>query len=203
MTGADLTPEMIWAGYSQGYFPMTVYANEVEWLCPHERALLPLAGVRVSHSLKKKIRQQRLEVRFDTSFEKVMRSCMRPGENWISEDFVRVYTQLHSQGWAHCVECWTDQGLVGGVYGVAIGSCFCAESMFHSATDASKVALWALVEKCRALGFTLFDAQIMNPHLASLGAYQVPHDEYIALLKRALTETTEWSLPGPPSLARG
>ena len=193
MRGSELTPEMIWAGYSQGYFPMTIEGDDVEWLRPHDRALFPMTGIHVSYSLKKKIRQGRYEVRFDTAFEEVIRSCMRPGDNWISEEFVRVYTQVHNQGWAHSCETWRDGRLVGGVYGVAIGGCFCAESMFHIETDASKVALWALVEECRALGFTLFDAQIMNPHLASLGAYEVSHEDYMVLLKRAITQTTDWS----------
>jgi leucyl/phenylalanyl-tRNA--protein transferase len=90
---------------------------------------------------------------------------------------------------------WEDRELVGGVYGLAIGGCFFAESMFHRRTDASKVALWAMVEKCRELGFVLFDAQIMNPHLESLGAYEVPHDEYMVLMKRAIAVDTEWSPP--------
>jgi len=200
--GAELTPEMVWAGYSQGYFPMTVFGDEVEWLRPHRRALFPPTGIHVSESLKKTLRQRRYEIRFDTSFEQVMLACMRPGDNWISEEFVRVYGEVHRQGWAHCCEAWGEEGLVGGVYGIAIGSCFCAESMFHRSTDAGKVALHALVERCRELEFTVFDAQVMNPHLASLGAFEVDHEEYMALLKMALTQTTEWSLPGPPSLQR-
>jgi leucyl/phenylalanyl-tRNA--protein transferase len=203
VTGADLTPELIWAGYTQGYFPMTVHGNDVEWLQPYDRALFPLSGVHVSHSLRKTIRRGTYEVRFDTAFEDVVRSCMRPGENWLSEDFIRVYTEVHRQAWAHSCEAWKGGQLVGGAYGVAIGACFCAESMFHTARDASKVALWAMVEKCRELGFVLFDAQILNPHLTSLGAYEVPHDDYMILLKRALAQTTDWSLQGPPSAKRG
>gem|GEM_PF-483941 len=147
-----------------------------------------------------------LTVTFDTAFEEVMRGCLRPDENWISEDFIRVYTQIHREGWAHSVEVWfaspipqhpntSRPGLAGGLYGLALGSCFCAESMFHRATNASKVALWAMVEKCRSLGFTIFDAQIMNPHLKSLGAYPVPHEKYIAMLREALTHSTPWSCP--------
>ena len=199
MTGAELTSEMIWAGYSQGYFPMTVYGNEVEWLHPRKRTLFPIEGVRVSGSLRKTIRKNVFEVRFDTCFESVVRSCIRPGDNWISDDFVRAYTEIHEQGWGHCAEAWCDGECVGGVYGVAIGSCFCAESMFHTKTDASKVALCALVHKCRELGFTLFDAQIMSAHLESLGAYEVAHDDYMLMLKDALTRPTPWSLVGPPT----
>lgn len=193
MKGADLTPEMLWAGYTQGYFPMTVEGDVVEWFYPDRRALLPIEGIRVSKSLKKTIRLGRFEVTFDKAFEQVMRSCFRPEDNWLSEDFVRVYGEAHEQGWAHSYEAWNGPDLVGGVYGLAIGGCFCAESMFHRQTDAGKVALWALVEKCRNLGFTLFDAQIMNPHLASLGAYEVPHEDYLVLLKRAIARSTDWS----------
>jgi len=133
-------------------------------------------------------------VSFDQAFEDVMRACLRPGDNWISEDFIRVYTQIHIEGWGHSVEVWQAGNLVGGLYGVAIGSCFCAESMFHCAANASKVALWAMVHKCRSLGFTIFDAQVMNPHLESLGAYPVPHSEYMEMLGRALEKSTDWSI---------
>jgi leucyl/phenylalanyl-tRNA--protein transferase len=193
--GSDLTPELIWAGYTQGYFPMTTHGDEVEWLQPYDRALFPVDGVHVSHSLRKRIRTCGWRISFDEAFTAVMRGCFRPEENWLSEDFVRVYTQVHKQGWAHSCEVWEGSELVGGVYGVAIGGCFSAESMFHRRTDASKVALWAMVEKCRELGFALFDAQIMNPHLASLGAFEVPHDDYMVLLKRAIPAHTDWSAP--------
>jgi leucyl/phenylalanyl-tRNA--protein transferase len=191
--GDELTPWLIQYAYREGAFPMTMEDGEVEWFQPYHRALFPIDGVHVSHSLAKTIRKQTFEIRFDTSFEDVMRSCLRPEDNWISEEFIRCYTQVHREGWAHCGECWKDGELVGGVYGVAIGTCFCAESMFHKETNASKVALWAMVEKCRELGFTIFDAQIMNPHLRSLGAYEIPHEEYMKLLKMALAGATDWS----------
>jgi leucyl/phenylalanyl-tRNA--protein transferase len=172
---------------------MTEDDGEVNWYQPHRRALFPLSGIHVSRSLAKTIKRGVYEVRFDTAFEQVMWSCFRPGDNWLSEHFVRTYGEAHRQGWAHSGECWADGELVGGVYGLALGSCFCAESMFHRRTDASKVALWALVEKCRELGFTIFDAQIMNPHLKSLGAFEVPHGQYLAMLRNALRERTAWS----------
>lgn len=193
MRGADLTTPILWYGYTQAAFPMTMDDGEVDWFQPRVRALLPISGIRVSRSLAKVIRQGRFEIRFDTAFKDVMRGCLRPGENWISDDFIRVYGQAHDEGWAHCVECWQDGELVGGAYGLAIGQVFCAESMFHRATNASKVALWALVEECRRLGFQVVDAQIMNPHLASLGAYEVSHTEYMKALALALRGHTEWS----------
>ncbi len=189
-----LTPWTVRHGYAQAAFPMTMEDGEVEWFRPRSRCLFPVEGVHVSRSLARTIRKGVYEVRFDTAFEAVMRGCLRPDENWISEEFIRVYTGIHRQGWAHCAEAWKDGELVGGTYGIALGSCFCAESMFHRATDASKVALAAMVDRCREMGFTLFDAQIMNPHLRSLGAYEVSARTYARLLRDALERTTPWSV---------
>jgi leucyl/phenylalanyl-tRNA--protein transferase len=165
---------------------------EVRWYQPYRRALFPMTGLRLSRSMERFVRKNPFEIRFDTSYEMVMRSCLRPTDNWISEDLIRVYTQIYHEGWGHCAECWEDGELVGGVYGIALGGCFCAESMFHRRTNASKVALWALIEKCRSLGFQLFDAQLMNSHLSSLGAYEVPQAEYMSLLDEAMQVETVW-----------
>ena len=186
VNGADLTPEMVWAGYSEGYFPMTVYANEVEWLYPRRRTLFPISGLHVSKSLKKTLRQKRYEVRFDTAFRQVMERCVRPGDNWISDDFVRVYTQIHDQGWAHSAETWEEGELVGGVYGVAIGAFFSAESMFYRVRDASKVALVHLVERLRLRGYELLDIQQLTDHTASMGATEIPRDQYQQRLAQAI-----------------
>jgi len=193
MDDLELTPWLIRYAYEEGAFPMTMEDGEVEWFQPRHRALFPIEGIHVSRSLQKTIDRGVFEIKFDTSFEAVMRNCLRPEGNWISEDFIRVYTVIHHEGWGHCAECWQDGELVGGVYGIAIGACFCAESMFHRRTNASKVALWAMVEKCRELGFMIFDAQIMNPHLKSLGAYEIPHLEYMEKLQDALRISTAWS----------
>lgn len=187
-----LTPQLIYSGYCQGYFPMTEEDGSVGWFASFERCLFPMTGIRVSRSLARRIRQGEYRVTFDTAFESVIRGCMRPTDNWISERFVEVYTEVHRQGWGHSCECWAGDELVGGVYGVALGSCFCAESMFHRQTDASKVALWALVQECARRGFTIFDAQIMNPHLKSLGAFEMPAQEYDALLLKALRDPLKW-----------
>jgi len=193
MNGSELTTAILWYGYTQGAFPMTMDGGEVDWFQPRLRALLPIEGIRVSRSLRKVIRGSVFDVRFDTAFLDVMRGCLRPADNWISEDFLRVYGEAFGEGWAHSAECWLDGALVGGVYGLAVGGVFCAESMFHRSTDASKVALWALVERCRELGFLSVDAQIMNPHLASLGAFEVEHAEYMRRLGEALRRPTAWS----------
>jgi leucyl/phenylalanyl-tRNA--protein transferase len=195
MSGEQLTPFLIRYGYRQGAFPMTIEDGTVAWFQPKRRALLPIEGIHVSHSLAKTIRQRKFDVTFDQAFEDVMRGCLRPAENWISEEFIQVYTQIHREGWAHSCECWADGELVGGTYGLALGACFSAESMFHRHTNASKVALWAMIDKCRELGFRIFDAQIMNSHLKSLGAFEISHAEYMRRLKDALEIETSWSAP--------
>ena len=195
MSGEQLTPFLIRYGYRQGAFPMTMDDGTVAWFQPRRRALLPIQGIHVSQSLKRTIRKGKFETTFDMAFEQVMRGCLRPSDNWISEEFIQVYTQIHREGWAHSCECWSQGQLAGGIYGLAIGSCFCAESMFHRHTDASKVALWAMVNHCRDMGFTVFDAQIMNTHLASLGAYEISHQEYMRRLQEALAVQTPWSGP--------
>lgn len=189
-----LTPWLIRYGYARGAFPMADDTGEVGWYRPRRRCLFPISGIHISRSLARTIRRGTFEVRFDTSFEAVMRNCLRPDGNWISEEFIRVYGEVHRQGWGHCAEVWADGELVGGTYGIALGSCFCAESMFHRRTDASKVALAAMVDRCRELGFTIFDAQIMNPHLKSLGAYEISERSYERMLCDALEKTTPWSV---------
>lgn len=193
MTEPPLSPPLLRYAYEHGAFPMTMDDGHVGWFQPHMRALFPISGIHVSRSLAKTIRRGDFDIRFDTSFEVVMRGCLRPTDNWISEEFISAYSEIFHEGWGHCAECWLDGELVGGVYGISLGSYFAAESMFHRVTDASKVALWALVEKCRELGFTIFDAQIMNPHLESLGAYEIPHAQFMALLQDALERPNQWS----------
>ncbi|MBV6459768.1 MAG: Leucyl/phenylalanyl-tRNA--protein transferase [Fimbriimonadaceae bacterium] len=189
----DLTPKLIAMAYRQGYFPMATEDGDIDWYLSHDRAIFPVEGIRMSRSLRRTIARGTFEIRFDTEFEAVMRACRRPKDNWIDERLIRVYVEVHREGWAHSVECFQAGRLVGGLYGVSIGACFCAESMFHTVTDASKVALHAAVEKCRELGFRLFDAQVMSPHLASMGAVSLSHEEYLVRLRRALRKTTVWS----------
>ncbi|HEY3782407.1 MAG TPA: leucyl/phenylalanyl-tRNA--protein transferase [Fimbriimonadaceae bacterium] len=203
MRGEELTPWLIRYGYEQGAFPMTMEDGEIDWFRPVRRALFPNSGVHVSKSLEKRIRRADFEVRFDLDFDEVIRACVRPGDNWLSEHFFRAYGEVFREGWGHCAAVWMNGELAGGVYGVALGSCFCAESMFHRKTDASKLALWALVNRCRELGFTIFDAQIMNPHLKSLGAYEVSDEEYMALLGVALGQKTIWSKQQEPRNSSG
>jgi leucyl/phenylalanyl-tRNA---protein transferase len=182
------TPAGIEFAYRRGIFPMHDHrTGNLLWFQPDPRTMIPLNGFHISHSLAKTIRQGRFEVRYDTDFVGVMRACGdREEGTWISEEFIEVYGALHRIGKAHSVEVLLDGELVGGTYGVALGGAFMAESMFHRVTDASKVALAALVERLNAHGYALLDVQYLTPHLASLGAVEIPHRMYYDLLRRAL-----------------
>ena len=183
-----LTPDGVELAYRHGIFPMADEGSgEILWFRPDPRAIIPLDGFHISRSLARTLRRGIFEVRVDTDFEGVMRGCAdRPEGTWISERFVEVYGALHRAGKAHTVEAWRDGRLVGGAYGLALGGAFMAESMFHRETDASKVALTALVARLQARGFTLLDVQYVTPHLESLGAVEITRREYERRLERAL-----------------
>ena len=182
------TPTGIEFAYRRGIFPMyDPRSGQMLWFQPDPRTIIPLDGLHISRSLAKTIRQGSFEVRYDTDFVGVMRACAdREEGTWISEEFVDVYGALHQVGKAHSVEVLLDGQLVGGTYGVALGGAFMAESMFHRATDASKVALVALVERLNARGFALLDVQYLTPHLQRLGAIEIPHRVYYDCLRRAI-----------------
>jgi leucyl/phenylalanyl-tRNA--protein transferase len=181
--GADLEPGTLLAAYRTGLFPMRIRAGgALAWWSPEPRGVIPLDGLHVSRSLRRSCRH--LEIRVDTGFSDVMRACADPARpsGWIDDEFIAAYTHLHELGWAHSVEAWTldaEPELVGGIYGVAIGALFAGESMFHRRTDASKVALVALVERLVAGGATLFDVQWLTPHLESLGAIEISRTDYL------------------------
>lgn len=182
------TPRGILQAYSVGVFPMAdSETGEIEWYLPDPRAVIPLDGFHISRSLARRIRRGTFGIRFDTDFLGVMRACAdRPGGSWISDRFVDVYCALYRAGFAHSVEAWRDGRLMGGAYGVSIGGAFMAESMFHRETDASKVALAALVDHLRDRGYLLLDVQFLTPHLASLGAVWIPLDRYSSVLDAAI-----------------
>jgi len=186
--GGDLAPGTLLAAYRAGIFPWS--DGPITWWSPDPRAVIPLDGLHVSRSLARAIRRGSFRVTFDTAFRQVIEGCAvpRPGreETWISPAFVEAYAALHELGWAHSVECWRDDRLAGGLYGVAIGAWFGGESMFSAERDASKVAIAALIARLGERGYALFDAQVMNPHLASLGAVDIPRSEYLARLRAAL-----------------
>jgi len=190
--GADLEPGTLLAGYRAGVFPMGLGRHgrgPLGWWSPDPRGVLPLDGLRVSRSLRRSCR--RFQVRVDTAFEAVMEACAdphRPGR-WITPRIAEAYRRLHALGWAHSVECWRAGRLVGGLYGVAVGGLFAGESMFHRETDASKVALVALVGMLGADAEPrrLLDVQWYTEHLGSLGVIEVARQDYLALLRQALT----------------
>ncbi len=161
--------------------------NELYWCRPDPRAIIPLDRFHTSRSLAKTIRRDIFRVTINTAFEEVMLGCAdRLEGTWISSEFVQVYMELHHEGRAHSIEVWNGQGgLIGGTYGVTVGGAFMAESMFHRETDASKVALHALVDQLRSSGFVLLDVQYLTPHLASLGAVEIPNRTYLTLLQYA------------------
>ena len=183
-----IDPELLLRAYALGWFPMgTGRRGRIEWFSPDPRGILPIQTFHAPSRLRRVVRQSRFTIRIDTAFEAVMRACAHRDETWITEDIVASYVSLHRLGFAHSVETWQDDQLVGGLYGVALGGAFFGESMFHTATDASKVALVALVERLRARGFVLLDTQWVTPHLAQFGGVEIPRADYLERLATAIT----------------
>lgn len=181
-----IAPEVLLQGYRLGVFPMAMEDGEIEWFSPNPRGILPLDGFHVPRALERVMRKGAFEVRIDTAFARVMRRCAERPDTWIDGQILRSYTHLHELGHAHSVETWLDGKLVGGLYGVALGGAFFGESMFHEVTDASKVALCALVERLCAQRFVLLDTQWLTPHLKRFGGIEIPRHEYMHLLGRAV-----------------
>ncbi len=185
--GGDLAPGTILAAYRAGIFPWPDAAGTLLWWSPDPRAILPLDGMHVSRSLRRTQRRGDLRVTMDTTCPEVIAACAdRPGGTWITAPMHAAYTRLHELGWTHSLEVWREGTLVGGLYGVAIGGFFAAESMFHTARDASKLALAALVDHLRARGFVLLDVQLRTPHLESLGAVEIARSDYLTRLTAAI-----------------
>lgn len=183
-----LPPSLLISAYLQGVFPMGV-DGELHWFSPDPRAVVPLDAFHVSKTLAQTIRRQPFEIRIDGAFREVVLACAdRPEGTWITAEIVKAYTELNRLGFAHSVEAWHEDSLVGGLYGVSIGGAFFGESMFHRRRDASKVALAHLVERLRSRGFTLLDIQFMTAHLKKFGAVEIPRDDYLMLLRKAVAE---------------
>jgi len=193
---SQLDPRLLLRGYAVGIFPMADSrdADELFWVEPQHRAIIPLDAFHMSRSLARRIRSGRFTVTRDRAFAAVIRGCADREETWINGDIERATLVLHASGHAHSVECWdADGALVGGIYGVKLGRAFFGESMFSRATDASKVALAWLVARLKVGGFNLLDCQFMTDHLASLGAVTVSRETYVALLSAALATGTSGS----------
>ena len=186
--GGDLSVERLRLAYRSGIFPWT--ANPISWWSPNPRGIFELEQFHVPRSLAKFIRKQPFEITHDRAFRQVMEACAAPAPgrkgSWITPEFIEAYTRLHEQDDAHSVECWQAGRLVGGIYGVSLGGFFAGESMFHRATNASKVALWHLVEHLRARGYALFDIQMITPATRRPGAVEIPRDHYLKRLKTAV-----------------
>jgi leucyl/phenylalanyl-tRNA---protein transferase len=182
----SIPPAFLIEAYSQGIFPMVLEDGEIGWFSPERRGLLPLEKRRWPHGIRRDLRRHAWEIRCDTAFAEVIRHCAARPETWIDERIVEAYTALHRAGFAHSLEVWLDGELVGGLYGVHLGSAFFGESMFHLVCGASKVALVALIEGLFAGGFHLLDTQWQTPHLQQFGGYEIPRTEYLQRLERAL-----------------
>jgi leucyl/phenylalanyl-tRNA--protein transferase len=190
--------ELLVSAYSSGWFPMAVEEGEIRWYSPDPRGIIPLDAFHVPSRLARVIRSGRFGVHIDRDFPAVIRACAEidrrdddPG-TWIDGEILTSYIALHRLGIAHSVEAWDGDVLAGGLYGVALGGAFFGESMFHTVTDASKVALAALVERLKARGFRLLDVQWVTPHLEQFGAVEVPRSEYLQLLREALEVEAEF-----------
>ena len=198
MHAPKITPEIVLRAYAEGLFPMAERHSDPDlfWVSPDQRGIFPLASFHVAKRLARTVRSDRFIVTADSAFRDVMLACAAPAEGreetWINEEILRLYGALHASGHAHSVETWLDGELVGGLYGVHLGGAFFGESMFSRATDASKVALVHLVARLKAGGFKLLDAQFLTPHLARLGAIEIPRARYLAKLNQAIAVKAYW-----------
>lgn len=193
-----ISSSLLVSAYSSGWFPMAVDDGEVRWYSPDPRGVIPLDSFHTPSRLARVMRGGKFRVEIDRRFEDVIRACAdteRKEEDagtWISDEILVSYVELHRRGVAHSVETWQDDRLVGGLYGVALGGAFFGESMFHHVTDASKVALGALVERLRTRGFRLLDVQWVTPHLERFGAIEIPRADYLQQLEQALRVKTDF-----------
>lgn len=192
-----LTPDVILHGYHIGIFPMAdSLSGEIRWYLPKLRAIIPLHKFHASRSLRQVVKKNLFDIRINTNFDAVIRACSSLREDlegtWISEDIIRVYTELHRLGYAHSVEAYYKNELAGGLYGVAIGAVFFGESMFYHKTNASKVALFSLIERLRRQGFELLDSQFMNDNVKRFGAVEISHDEYMIRLESAIYKSVRF-----------
>jgi leucyl/phenylalanyl-tRNA--protein transferase len=205
--GGDLRPERLLLGYTQGIFPWYAENLPILWHSPDPRMIMTTSDLIVQRSLRKAIRKRPYELTMDTAFVEVLEGCAsapRPGQNgtWLIPEMVEAYTKLHEMGFAHSIEAWQGDTLVGGLYGVSLGAAFFGESMFARAPDASKIAYVACVRQLEAWNIRLIDCQVHTDHLERFGAYEVPRERYLELLEVALDEPTRrgtWSFEIDPA----
>lgn len=197
--GGDLSAERLIAAYQRGIFPWFNEGEPILWWSPDPRLVIATDAIHISRSLRKTLRQNRFTLTFDQAFTQVMQACSAPRAHevhtWINHEMIAAYADLHQQGIAHSVECWQDDQLVGGLYGIALGSMFFGESMFSRQTDSSKVAFVHLCQQLSQCGFPLIDCQVSSPHLIRLGAENITRQNFIAkmtLLSQTEPNTTPW-----------
>lgn len=188
--GGDLSPKRLLAAYKKGIFPWFSDDQPIMWWSPNPRAILKLGNFKVSRSLKKTLNKNTFQVTFDNAFDDVIQECSHTRKDgfgtWITEEMMSAYKELHALGYAHSVECWHEQKLVGGLYGLSIGHAFFGESMFTRKTDASKVALAHLVQQLKDWQFDFIDAQVSSEHMTSLGAINISRSQFSTELQRTL-----------------
>ena len=181
-----IPPHVLLGAYSEGVFPMSE-DGEIHWFSPRKRGLMPLdERFHIPHGLKRVLRKQPFEVRWNSAFREVIEACGERKETWIDEAIIESYVQLYEEGFAHSVECWDADGLQGGLYGVSLGRAFFGESMFSRKTDASKIALVHLVEWLREEQYLILDTQWMTDHLRQFGGEEISREEYLMILHEAL-----------------
>ena len=189
--GGDLSPERLLDAYSQGIFPWFNEDEPILWWSPDPRMVLFPNELKISQSLRKTIKKHDYQIRTDSQFTQIMEACAQPRKNqagtWIHPQMIAAYTALHEMGWAHCVETWIDDQLVGGLYGVSIGRIFFGESMFSLKPNASKIAFVHLVQQLQQWQFDLIDCQVRTSHLASLGAREISRGQFRQILDRSIS----------------
>lgn len=197
--GGDLSVERLTSAYQQGIFPWYSEGQPILWWSPDPRMVLEPKDIKVSRSLAKTIRKQNVQITFDQNFRDVITACSearlekgkQQDETWILDEMIEAYVKLHEAGYAHSVECWQDDKLIGGLYGIAIGKVFFGESMFSRISDASKIAFVTLAQQLKQWGFKLIDCQVYTSHLESLGATMIPRKQFLILLKQHAINNTE------------
>lgn len=197
---SEITPELLLQAYANGVFPMadSASSDDVYWVDPTQRGIFPLDGFHISRSLRRALKRGDYDIRVNSDFARTVANCANRDETWINAEIFDLYNQLHRLGFAHSVEVWRDDDMFGGVYGVTLGAAFFGESMFSTATNGSKIALAFLVHRLNAGGFKLFDTQFITPHLASLGAIEIPREDYHERLFPAVTANADFTTPNTP-----
>jgi len=197
--GGDLTPQRLLNAYSLGIFPWYNPGEPILWWSPDPRSVVIPKEFEPSRSLRKSIKKMNLSVTSDTCFTRIMQECAKPREDqagtWINPEMISSYTELHKSGYAHSIECWQGNELVGGLYGISIGRAFFGESMFSRVSNASKIAFASLCRYLSDQNFEIIDCQVHNPHLANLGAREIPRHEFLSILKDAIVNPPkeEWN----------